>query len=77
MNKLDTDVELEVVPNPSHNASDSPSSSSGVSNYGSCGQGGYDGGYSKDYYFGKFEGLVLASSLKKPPLETRFSYKKV
>lgn len=48
LNKLDTDVELEIVPNPTQQPpSNSPSSSSGLSAYG--GQA-YDS-YGKEYYF--------------------------
>lgn len=48
LNKLDTEVELEILPN-QHHSSNSPSSSSGLSAYG--GQN-YDN-YGKEYFFGK------------------------
>ena len=49
LNKLDTEVELEILPN-QHHSSNSPSSSSGLSAYG--GGQNYDN-YGKEYFFGK------------------------
>lgn len=61
LNKLDTEIELEVVPGNNNNnlhhnnlnSSSSPSSSSGLSNYGGCTNNGYDNVYQKEYYYGK------------------------
>lgn len=67
LNKLDTEIELEVVPGNNNNnlhhnnlnSSSSPSSSSGLSNYGGCTSNGYDNGYQKEYYYGKILSFAL------------------
>uniref|UniRef100_A0A336M7Y2 CSON013126 protein n=1 Tax=Culicoides sonorensis TaxID=179676 RepID=A0A336M7Y2_CULSO len=74
LNKLDTEIELEVVPGNNNNnnnlhhnnlnSSSSPSSSSGLSSYGGCNlsSNGYDNSYNtKDYYYGSNKRDLMCS----------------
>uniref|UniRef100_A0A336LYK9 CSON008131 protein n=1 Tax=Culicoides sonorensis TaxID=179676 RepID=A0A336LYK9_CULSO len=73
LNKLDTEIELEVVPGNNNNnnlhhnnlnSSSSPSSSSGLSSYGGCNlsSNGYDNSYNtKEYYYGSNKRDLMCS----------------